>query len=164
MLKQQPISSLRRCSGGVVLALLVAATTGAAYAATTPAAAYSQPTVTPDRYTLKLDISLDGKPADRHLSLCLKPGEYADVNELSKDMPPLKGRVAVLPAAKGQVEVRSDFSGGGLDKKGVRPIVRILPGQPASIMIGRSTDRHGDWHESGHWTGIKLDMTASVGC
>lgn len=163
MLKQQPISLLRRCSGGVTLILLVAMATGAAYAATTPAAAHANPTFMPDRYTLKLDISLDGRPADRHLALCLKPGEYANVSELSKNAPPLKGRIAVLPAAKGQIEVRSDFSGGSLDKA-VSPIVRTLPGKPASIMIGRSTDQHGDWYKSGHWTGIKLDMTTSIGC
>lgn len=165
MLKQQPISLLRRRSGGVILTLLIATATGAAYAATTPvAAAHADPGVMPSRYSLNLDVSFDGKAASQHFKLCLKPGEYAHVNGVSTDVPAWSGRIAVLPAAKGQLEVRGDLSGGSLDKA-VHPIVRTLPGQKATIMVGRQVaDRNGDAKVAEGETSIKLDMTPSIGC
>jgi beta-lactamase regulating signal transducer with metallopeptidase domain len=165
MLKQQPISSLRRYSGGVTLALLIATMAGAAYAATTPAAAHASPTSMPDRYALKLDVSFDGKAPSQHFKLCLKPGEYAHVNGVSTGAPAWNGRITVLPAAKGQIEVRGDFSGGSLGEKDVHPIIRTLPGRQATILIGRRVDgKPGGASDAGKGTSIKLDMTPTLGC
>ncbi|CAM5317813.1 M56 family metallopeptidase [Rhodanobacter lindaniclasticus] len=163
MLKQQPISILRQRSGGAILALLVVAATSAIYTGATPATvAGADPLPAPAHYTLKLDVSFDGKPAAQHFKFCVKPGEYVQVNGVSSGVPPWQGRFTVLPADKGQIEVRGDLSGGTLNKA-VQPVVRTLPGRQATIQVGRQVagTQAGD---AGSETGIKLDMMTSPGC
>lgn len=152
MLKQKPVSAPRRRVGGVVLVVFAGVAAGAAYAATTPAV------ITADRYSLELSVSFNGKPAQQLKKMCLKPGEYANVNGVATEVPPWQGRVVVFPAEKGEIEIRTDMSGGTLDKA-VRPIVRTMPGQRATIEIGSDVDG-----ADGRFTGIKLDMTAGIGC
>ncbi|CAM5316298.1 hypothetical protein [Rhodanobacter lindaniclasticus] len=92
----------------------------------------------------------------------MKPGEYVQVNGVSSGVPPWQGRFTVLPADKGQIEVRGDLSGGTLNKA-VQPVVRTLPGRQATIQVGRQVagTQAGD---AGSETGIKLDMMTSPGC
>lgn len=165
MLKQKPISRRYSHAGCAALILCIGAVTGAAYAATAPVtAAHGNTSVAADRYTLKLDVSLDGKQASQHLKLCLKPGEYANVSGVSTAVPAWQGRFAALPAANGQIEVRGDLSGGSLDGT-AHPIVRTLPGQQATILVGtRAVGESGDTHISGGEKSIKLDVTPSIGC
>lgn len=165
MLKQRPISLLRLRVGVVVMAVLIAVSTGTVYAVTAPSEVKQANTsVAPDRYGLKLDMSFDGKLAARDIKLCLKPGEYFQVNGTSVGVPQWQGRFALFPAGKGQVEVRVDMNGGTLDNE-VHPIVRTLPGRQATIQIGRRTDgKPGDTHDAGTETSIRMDMTPSIGC
>lgn len=158
MLKQKPVSILRRRAGGITLVVFMGVATGMAYAAATPgAAARAGAFVTPDRYSLELNVSFDGKPAQQLKKMCLKPGEYANVNGVTTDVPSWQGRVAVFPAEKGEIEIRTDMSGGTLDTA-VQPIVRTMPGQQATIKIGDIDDK------SGSFKGVKLDLTSSIGC
>lgn len=165
MLKQKPVSILRRRASNVALVVLIGGVVGAAYATTAPAAAaHGKPAVTPDRYTLELDMSFDGQPASQHQKLCLKPGEYVAVNGTSTGAPPWNGRFAVMPADKGQIEVHGDLNGGSLDRA-THPVVRTMPGQTATIMVGRrAVDGNGDVQAAAGEASIKLDMTPSIGC
>ncbi|MBN8922280.1 MAG: hypothetical protein BGP10_12760 [Rhodanobacter sp. 68-29] len=166
MLKQQPVSLLRRRSGAAALALMIAMGAGAAYAATAPATpAQANQAAAPGRYTLKLDVSFDGKAPSQHFKLCLKPGEYAHVNGVSTGVPPWEGRITVLPAPKGQIEVRGDVGGGGIDKA-VHPIVRTLPEQRATIQVGEhiATGKQGDASDTDKERSIKLEVTPTSGC
>ena len=158
MLNQKPIPALRRRAGIVALMVVVGAVAGAAYAATVPPAAKGSPLVTPDRYSLELTVSFDDNPAQHLKKMCLKPGEYTNINGVSTGVPPWSGRVAVVPAAKGQIEVRTQLSGGSLDQA-VAPIVRTMPGQQATIETGRRAEGG-----KGGFTGIKLTMTPNIGC
>ncbi len=166
MLKQQPVSLLRRRSGAAALALMIAMGAGVAYAATAPATpAQANQAAAPGRYTLKLDVSFDGKAPSQHFKLCLKPGEYAHVNGVSTGVPPWEGRITVLPAPKGQIEVRGDVGGGGIDKA-VHPIVRTLPEQRATIQVGEhiATGKQGDASDTDKERSIKLEVTPTSGC
>ncbi|MBD8898055.1 M56 family metallopeptidase [Rhodanobacter sp. DHG33] len=152
MLKQKPVSTLRRRVGGVALSVFAGMAAGVAYAATVPAV------VTADRYSLELSLSFDGKPAQQLKKMCLKPGEYASINGVATDVPPWQGRVAMFPAEKGEIEIRSEIHGGTLDKP-VEPMVRTMPRQNATIEIGRDTAG-----ADGSFKGIKLEMTPGIGC
>ncbi|GAB3783073.1 M56 family metallopeptidase [Dyella agri] len=158
MLNQKPIPALRRRAGSVALMVVLGAVAGAAYAATVPPATKGSPMVTPDRYSLELTVSFDDNPVQHLKKMCLKPGEYTHINGVSTGVPPWSGRVALVPAAKGQIEVRTYLSGGSLDKA-VAPIVRTMPGQEARIETGRRAEGG-----KGGFTGIKLAMTPNIGC
>lgn len=151
MLKQKPVSSLRRRTSAIALVVFAGVAAGAAYAATTPVAAAA------GRYSLEWSVSFDGKPAQQFKKMCLQPGEYANVNSVATDVPPWQGRVAVFPAEKGEIEIRADMSGGTLDKP-TQPILRTLPGRQAIIKIGNVDDK------SGSFKGVELMMTANLGC
>ncbi|MBD8872446.1 M56 family metallopeptidase [Rhodanobacter sp. DHB23] len=151
MLKQKPVSSSRRHAGAVVLVVFAGMAAGVAYAAAVPAV------ITSDRYALEWNVSFDGKPAQKLKKMCLKPGEYANVNGVATEVPPWQGRVAMFPAEKGEIEIRADMSGGTLDKP-THPILRTMPGRPAIIQIGNVDSK------SGSFKGIRLMMTANIGC
>lgn len=162
MLKEKPVSVMRRRASGGVLAVLICGVTGVAYAATSPmVATHRDSASTPDHYALDLNVSFDGNAASQHFSLCLKAGKYGHVGHIKDgdtDEPSWHGRIAALPADKGLIEVRADISGGTLGEK-VRPIVRVVPGQQGVIEIGNRTDG-----EPGNFKGIKLVVTAYPGC
>jgi beta-lactamase regulating signal transducer with metallopeptidase domain len=160
MLKQKPVTSLRRRAGSIAVAMFIGLAAGTTYAATSPAKVLpASPSSAPGRYALDLDVSMDGKPASRHIKRCLGPGEYVDVDGVSAGVPPWKGRFTVRSAAGEEVEVRGDLSGGTLDEKGARPVVRMRPGQRATIVIGGGTGGSGGGEKS-----IRLDMMLGAGC
>jgi hypothetical protein len=166
MLKQKPVSLLRRRAGGLALITFLGAVTGVAYAATTPAAAPHRKPVAAARYSLQVSVSLDGKPAQRLEKMCLTPGVYTNVDGVSAGVPPWQGRIAVLPAPKGALEIRIDLSGGPLDEA-VHPVVLTLPGQKATVEIAHGAPYVGDggvFAGGGGFTGIKLEMTPAIGC
>ena len=81
MLKQNPPNAFRRVASGFTMTLLIAGFAGAVYAAAPPDK--TNLGATPDRYTVKMDVAFDGKPAEMHFTQCLKPGEYAHVSGVS---------------------------------------------------------------------------------
>lgn len=162
MLKQNPPSDFRRLVSGFTLVLLVAGATSALYAATPPANISQGAAL--ERYTVKMDVAFDGRPADIHFTQCLKPGEYASVSGVSAGVPPWKGRFTVIAAAKGQVEVRGEMEGGTLHEV-THPVVRTMPGQLATILFGvRVAGKPGEMNVTGGKQSIKVDLTPSIGC
>lgn len=159
MLKQKPVSLPRRRVGRVALVVLIAAVTGVAYAATSPAAATHVNPTAVSHYSMQVSVSFDGKPAQRHETMCLKPGVYTKVDGLGTNVSAWQARLAVLPAPKGQIEIRLELSGGTLGKP-VHPIVRTRPGQKATVVFGRAA--YGV--DGGLITGIKVELTPDIGC
>ena len=155
MLKQKPVSTLRRRAGSITLLAFMGALAGMAYAATTPVA-HGNSVASANRYSLKLSLSFDGNVVQQLTLKCLKPGEYTSFNGVSTNVPPWNGRVAAFPAPKGGIELRVDMSGGTLDKP-VHPILRTMPGQPAVVEVGRRVVG-----EHGSFKGLRLDMDPSM--
>lgn len=172
MLKQPRPSQARRASGFALIAAAVLLGAGGAYAATTPPAtggthAYRYTVkadryTLPDRYTLKVDLAIDGNAPRLHATLCLKPGKPDAVTERNiGKLPPWHGQFSVAPTAQGMLEVRTKMDGGPLDRP-VQPRVITRPGQTATIVLGDNpTDKPGA--ASGKHT-IRIDLTPSVGC
>lgn len=128
-----------------------------------PGAANDAPTAgNTDRYTLKLELAVDGKPARLHATMCLKPDQYYNVTETAiGQLPPWHGRFTVVPAAKGELEVQGELSDGSLTAPSY-PRLRMVPGQQGTIHIGQQVhDKQGRVTED-HT--IKIDVTPSVGC
>jgi beta-lactamase regulating signal transducer with metallopeptidase domain len=159
MMKQKPISVPRRWAGRVALVAFVVAVTGVAYAATTPAA----DPVAADHYSLQVSVSFDGQRAQQLEKMCLKPGVYGNVDVVGSGAAPWQGRVAVLPAKAGLLELRIDLSGGTLDKP-VHPIVQTLPGQKATVEVAHGAPYGEDRDVRGGFPGIKLELTPGIGC
>lgn len=153
MLKQGPVSSLRRRVGVLALVVLADMVAGVVYAATT----MSLSAATADYYSLKMGLSFNGEPAHQFSTVCRKPGAYAYISSYTVNAPLWQGRVAVFPAEKGELEIRTEVRGGTLSKP-VQPIVRTMPGQPVTIEIGNVNNKDGSFR------GLKLVMTPKAGC
>jgi len=128
-----------------------------------PGAAGDAPTAgNTDRYTLKLELAVDGKPARLHATMCLKHDQFYNVTETAiGQLPPWHGRFTIVPAERGELEVRGELSGGSMTAPGY-PRLRMLPGQQGTIQIGQQVhDKQG--HVTEDHT-IKIDVTPSVGC
>lgn len=154
MLKNSPVSILRRRLGGIALALFATLTAAAVYAATPAAAHASGPA---DRYTLQIDIAYDGGAPSTHLRQCLKAAEPMFVSGHADKVPAWHGSFAVAPAGGGLM-VRGELAGGSLDKP-VHPAVLARPGEKATIQVGEVN--HSD-PQASH--GIRIELTPSLGC
>ena len=128
-----------------------------------PGAASDAPTAgTNNNYTLKLELAVDGKPVRIHATMCLRSDQYYNVTETAiGKLPPWHGRFTIVPAEKGELEVRGELSGGSLTAPGY-PRLRMLPGQKGTIQVGQLVhDKQGNVTED-HT--IKIDVTPSIGC
>lgn len=162
MLKQDPPNAFRRFASGFTMTLLIAGVAGAVYAAAPPSG--TSLGMASDRYTVKMDVAVDGKPAKMHFTQCLKPGEYASVSGVSNGMPPWKGRFAVMSTTGGQIEIHGEMEGGTLHEVS-HPVVRTMPGQLATILFGtRVIGKPGEMEVTGGEQSIKVDLTPSIGC
>ncbi|OOG45500.1 M56 family metallopeptidase [Rhodanobacter sp. C01] len=162
MLKQNPPNAFRRLASGFTMILLIAGFAGAVYAAVPPGK--TSLGAASDRYTLKMDVAFDGKPAEMHFTQCLKPGEYVHVSGVSTGVPPWKGRFAVMSTVGGQIEIHGEMVGGTLHEAS-HPIVRTKPGQLATILFGtRVSGKPGEMEVTGGEQSIKVDLTPSTGC
>lgn len=168
MLKQHPPHTLRRLSG---LAALVALSLGTGQLVLA-AGAVGQPTApdpaansaaprSADGFTLRLAASVDGEPVRLRSTSCYKNGDFYTLTEgAAGGLPDWHGRITLVPAEHGQLEVRANLSGGSLAQP-VAPHIRMRPGQPGGIQVGevktgkdgRSIDRT-----------LKLELTAWPGC
>lgn len=159
MLKQPRPGRVRGASGVVIAGVMVLLGAGVAYAATAPAAA----SITgANRYTLKLELAVDGKAPRLHATTCLKPGKHYDVTEgnIGK-LPPWHGKFWVTAAPGGLLEIRAEMEGGPLDKP-ASPRLRTRPGQTATIEFGGERPQNAGNTPRAHI--IKIDLTPSVGC
>ncbi len=112
-------------------------------------------------YTLRLAVSANDQPLQPRSTACYKAGDaYALDEQAAGNLPPWRGRITVVPAEHGQLEVRADLSGGSLAKPAA-PHIRMQPGQPGGIQIGDTVmDKDGrDIDRS-----LKLELTAWPGC
>lgn len=161
MLKQKQPGPLRRRASGVFIALVAAGLASMVYAATPAQQATSMPGHV-GYYTLKLTVAVDGQPARLHATTCLKPGGYYNVTETDMgQLPAWHGRFTVVPAAKGELEVQAELSGGSLVAPSY-PKLRMRPGQQGTIHVGQQLhDKQGHLAED-HT--IKIDVTPSIGC
>jgi len=128
-----------------------------------PGAASDAPTTgNTGRYTLKLELAVDGKPARLHATMCLKHDQFYNLTETAiGQLPPWHGRFTIVPGEKGELEVRGELSGGSMTAPGY-PRLRMLPGQQGTIQVGQQVhDKQG--HVTEDHT-IKIDVTPSVGC
>lgn len=112
-------------------------------------------------YTLRLALSIDGQPVRLRSTECLKVDDYYSFSEKAADtLPAWHGRLTVVPAEEGELEVRTNLSGGSLAKP-VSPHIRMRPGQLGGIQIGDTvTGKDG---KSDDRT-LKLELTAWAGC
>lgn len=165
MLKQKPISTLRRRASGMALVVSLGMAAGAIYAITMPAAtAHGNAATAPDRFTLVLDASYNGGPVTQRQTSCLKPGEYEYVNGFSGGVPPWSGRFAVFHEGKGLIGIRAEVSGGTLDKTEF-DMLRMSPGRKFTILIGkRAVFVSGAGKMARTGQGVRLDIVPSVGC
>ena len=156
MLKHVQPGRVRRASGIIVAGIVILLGAGVAYAATAPVSASDTHA---DRYTLKLELAVDGKAPQLHATTSLKSGKHYDVTKgnLGK-LPPWYGKFWVAAAPGGMLEIRTEMHGGPMDKP-AHPRVRTRPGQTAMIEVGNAP--HGE--TSGNHA-IKIEMTPSVGC
>ncbi len=155
----------RRAGGALVVALAIGVT-GAVYAATpVPSAKAGQ--VRADRYTLKVHVD---QPDAMEFTRCLKPNEYSDVSGVNSAAMSWKGRFAVTPAAKGQLEIRAlldtrfDNGDGKVRAQSARPIVRTMPGQQATIVFGQIVDGRHLANAKLQDNTLKIGLTPSLGC
>lgn len=167
MLKQNPPRPLRRLYGlaalvtlGLGLGQLVFAA-GSARSVGQPLADDLPAGATADGYTLRLAVSADERPLQPRSTACYHSGEFYALDERAAgDLPPWHGRITVVPAEHGQLEVRADLSGGSLTKP-VAPRIRMQPGQPGGIQTGDTvTDKDGRSIDRT----LKLEVTAWPGC
>lgn len=159
MLKQAQPGWVRRAGGVIVAGVLVVLGAGIAYAATAPVRTNGVHT---DRYTLKLELSVDGKVPRLHATTCVKNGSHYDVTEGGLgNLPPWHGKFWVTAAPNGMLEVRAEMNGGPLEKP-ASPRVRTHPGQTATIEFGGERSGNPGAAPGGHI--IKIDLTPSLGC
>lgn len=162
MLKLKQPNAMRRGIGVGVVTLIAATLASVVYAATPtqPAPGLNSHS---HRYTLKMELAVDGKPARLHATTCLKPGQYYyfSVTESSiGQLPPWQGRFMVVPAEHGELQVQGELSGGSLAAPSY-PKLRMLPGQHGTIQVGQQAHKQGQMTED-HT--IKIDVTPSIGC
>ncbi|MDE1962355.1 MAG: pilin [Xanthomonadaceae bacterium] len=108
-------------------------------------------------FTLELAVGVAGQPAHLHSTTCLKGADdaYHFVVTTDKALPPWKGKVGIVPAPDGQMEIHARITGGSL-KAPVTPILRTRVGPSAVIQIGRVV--------AGVDHTLRLDLTAWPGC
>lgn len=167
MLKAKQPGALRRRIGWAVMFAAGAGVTVAVYAAT-PATHLRAVADAGDYYTLKADVSAGGSPDTQHFTQCVRHGESVALNGVMAPTLSWKGRFAVAPVAQGQLEIRADVDtrfdrgGGAVREESAKPVVRTMPGQPATIVFGQMMkDRHNLTLQDGT---IKLVLTPSPGC
>lgn len=169
MLKLQQPDLSRQRTGGALLAILAFGMTAAVYAATPSPQARSGAGIG-DRYTLKIDVAMGGRPDSMHFTRCVKPGEYTELSGTDTSQLSWQGRFAVSPAAEGQLEIsaqidtRFDRGGGKVRTQSAKPIVRTMPGQQASIVFGQVVDGKQFDSTKLEDNTIKLGVTPSNGC
>lgn len=164
MLKLHQPGRFRSACGTLAVMSLALVAAGTVYAATQPSSqtkAAAQVSST-DRFTLKLVLGFGGEPPRYHGSMCLKPGQFLDLNETNLGkLPPWHGRFTVVPAEHGQLEVQAQMIGGPLAKASY-PKIRMLPGQQGTIQVGNKlADKDGKIVEDDT---IKIDLSPSLGC
>lgn len=170
MLKQQPGFPGRRM-GGIAMAMLIGTLGTAVYAAVPAPAQGGAKTAVADRYTLKVDVAFDGKPAATHFTQCLRTGKYAAFDGTESGVPEWHGRFAVTAAGPDQIEIRSQLKGrldkadGGTEAFSTQPTVRTKPLQRATILVGAhvAPGQGGD-KISGTAHYMQVDLTPSAGC
>ena len=169
MLKLPQPDLFHRRAGGVLVAVLAIGVTGAVYAAT-PAPSAETGQARADRYTLKVDVALGDRPGSMEFTRCLQPGEYTDVSGMNSPAMSWKGRFAVTPAAKGQLEIRAlldarfDGGDGKVRTQSGKPIVRTMPGQPAAIVFGRVVDDRHPADAKPRGNTLRIELTPNLGC
>lgn len=167
MLKARQPGALRRRIGWLAMFAAGAGMTVAVYAAT-PATRAGTSATPGDRYTLKADVSMGGNPDILHFVQCVRRGEPVDLQGTNAPALSWKGRFAVSPLANGQVEIHADVStrfdrgGGAVREASGKPVVRTLPGQPATIVFGQVVKDQHDLKRQDNT--IKLVLTPSPGC
>lgn len=169
MLKLKQPDHFRRHAGGVLLVCLAISVTGAVYASA-PSTQVKTDNGMSDHYTLKIEVAMRRHLHPMHFTRCLKSDEYTDVSGSDTPAMSWQGRFAVVPAAKGQLEVRTqidtrfDRGGGNVRTQSGKPIVRTMPGQQATIVFGQIIDgRHLAGAKLEDST-IKVGLTPSLGC
>lgn len=164
MLKQNQPGIVGRHAGAALLTSLAIVLAGAVYAANQPSAAQASvgKSAQSDHYTLKLELSLDDKPARLHATSCLRPGQYYEAVEGGIDpLPPWRARFTVVPADNGLLEVQGELSGGVLNQASY-PKIRMHPGQKGTIEAGQYDHRTDGTVVGNHI--VKMDLTPSIGC
>lgn len=167
MLKQNPPRPLRRLYGLAALVILGLGLGQLVFAAGSGRSVGQPPAddlpagATADGYTLRLAVSADDRPLQPRSTACYRAGQFYALDEQAAgDLPPWHGRITVVPAEHGQLEVRTDLSGGSLTKP-VAPRIRMQPGQPGGIQTGDTvTDKDGRSIDRT----LKLEVTAWPGC
>lgn len=145
MLKSKSPSPTRRGVGAALIALLAGGIASAVYAAVPSPAAQSGNGVS-DRYTLKIDVAMGGHPESTHFTRCVRQGKSIPLSGTDGDKLSWKGSFAVSPATAGQLEIRAqidtrfDRGAGKVRTMSGKPIVRTMPGQPATIVFGQVID------------------------
>lgn len=120
--------------GGVSLIALAALLASTAVYAGTSIAGIASPR--DQRYSLKLEIAVNGQPAKVHATTCLAVGQrYELIEDSTPNLAPWHALVGVVPTDKGQLEVRADISGGTLNGT-TQPRIRVSEGQEGTIMLG----------------------------
>jgi beta-lactamase regulating signal transducer with metallopeptidase domain len=170
MLKQSQPKAFRRHTGGVLVALLTTAVVSAVYAATPAAMAKNHADGISGRYTLDVDVAMGGRTTSAHFSRCVKPNEYADLSGSDTGKLSWQGRFAVLPVAKGELEIRTQIdtrferAKGNVRTLSGKPIVRTMPGQKATIVFGQAVDGMHPENEKLQDNTIRIGVTAAMGC
>lgn len=167
MLKLKQPAAIRRFAGAFFVGALVAGVASAVYA-TTPSPQTEAAGSMRDRYTLKIDAGMAGRPDSMHFTRCLKPGEPTTVNGSDTHKFSWQGQFTVSPAAGGQLEIRSHIdtrfeeTGGYVHTQSAQPIVRTMPGQQAVIQFGQVHLRKQAGKPDDRT--IKVSLTPTPGC
>lgn len=167
MLKLKQPSAVRRFTGAFLVSVFAISVAGVVYA-TTPSPRTEAAGGMADRYTLKINAGMAGRPDSMHFTRCLKPGEPTTVNGIDTDKLSWKAQFTVSPAAGGQLEIRSHIdtrfegTGGYVRTQSAQPLVRTMPGQQAVIQFGQVDMRKHAGKPDGRT--IKLSLTPTLGC
>ncbi|HEY9132225.1 MAG TPA: M56 family metallopeptidase [Dyella sp.] len=133
MLHSSQIYTVKRLSGISTIALAALLASAAVYAGTSIAGIASP---RDQRYSLKLEVAVNGQPAKVHAATCLAVGQrYELIEDSTPNLAPWRALVGVVPTDKGQLEVRADISGGTLNGT-TQPRIRVSEGQEGTIMVG----------------------------
>lgn len=169
MLKQDQPHTIRRLSGLAILIalglgmgqLVFAAGSVGQAAPPIERAGTSANSTSSNSYTLRLTASVNAQPIRLRSTACYKTGDYYTLTEQGAgNLPPWHGRITVVPAEHGEMEVRAELSGGSL-AKAVAPRIRMQPGQPGGIQVG-DVVTGSDGQSTDHT--LKLELTAWPGC
>lgn len=169
MLKMKQPDLFRLRTGGILMVMIAVGFSGLVYAAA-PSPRAEVATGTVDRYALKIDAVVGGRLGSRQFNYCLKPDAYVDVNgtDAETDKFTWKGRFLLSPVGEGQIEIRAQVdtrferAGGVVRQQSAKPIVRTMPGQPATIVFGQVME--GKDHEKPEDNTLKLVITPSISC